>query len=220
MVVQRVESGRCKDLIMNHHYAGRMVGAVDSFGLIDDGEIVGCVIYSQPASYTLCKGVCGPSLKAYVLELSRLVVKVHHRNAASMLIGRSLHAIGQRVVVSYADANEHVGHVGYVYQATNWLYTGMSTSEPSWYHPHTGELVSRTRRHIDRKAEALGLHWQDLVRVKSHGKHRYVTFAGDRRFCRRARAALRYEVLPYPKGESRRHETRGDCLLWENRSTS
>jgi hypothetical protein len=206
MRVEPITSKAAMGLVMRHHYSQRLVGAKFAFGLVEDGEIVGCVVYSQPASYTLCNGVCGPEYRSQVLELSRLVVTTKSENAASMLIGRSVASLPDAVLVSYADCNDHVGHVGYVYQATNWLYTGQGSAEPKWLHPTTGHVISYTRRHIDLKAAALGLDWRDLVREKQSGKHRYVSFSGGKRFKKQARLALRYEVLPYPKGPTKRHD--------------
>jgi hypothetical protein len=143
-----------------------------------------------------------------VLELSRLVVTTSEANAASFLIGgslRLLRASGDWIVVSYADCNDHVGHVGYVYQATNWLYTGKGSAEPKWAHPTTGEIISFTRRHIDIKARALGLHESELIKLPQTGKHRYVTFTGTRTFRKGALSSLKYRREPYPKGESQRH---------------
>lgn len=193
-------------MVVRHHYSRRKVGCKFAYGLHEEGKLVGCVTYSVPASYTLCKGVCGEKYKRHVIELSRLVILTQTKNAASFLIGNSLNQLGDWVVVSYADCNEHVGHVGYVYQATNWLYTGQGNAEPKWVHPLTGEVVSYTRRWIDKKAEKLGLDWRELVKVKQVGKHRYVTFCGSKRFKKQARKNLKYCVLQYPKGETTRHE--------------
>lgn len=192
---------------MQHHYSRRKVGAKKCFGLLEHGSLVGCCVYSIPASYTLCNGLCGPQFRQYVLELSRLVITTEHKNAASFLVGNTLTRLTDRIVVSYADCNDHVGHVGYVYQATNWLYTGQGNAEPKWVHPKTGEVISYTRRWIDKKAEKLGLDWRELVRVKQAGKHRYVTFVGSRRFKKNAREHLKYPILPYPKGETKRHDS-------------
>ena len=189
---------------MEYHYSQRIVGCTRAFGLFEHGELVGCCCFSIPASYTLCKGVCGDEFKRFVWELSRLVVTTKTKNAASFLIGQSLRLLDDRIVVSYADCNDHVGHVGYVYQATNWIYTGHGNAEPKWVNPNTGDIVSFTRRHIDTKAEALGMDWRELEKVKQVGKHRYVTFTGTKAFKRRAKSALKYKPLPYPKGETKR----------------
>lgn len=167
-------------------------------------------MYSIPASYTLCKGICGLEYKSYVLELSRLVILTKKKNAASFLIGNSLKRLPEAIVVSYADCNTHVGHVGYVYQATNWIYTGQGSAEPIWIDPRDGKIVSYTRRHIDVKAEAIGLDWTQLQKRKQQGKHRYVTFTGDKLFKKIAEGFLRYEVLSYPKGPTKRHK---GCIM-------
>jgi hypothetical protein len=217
-----IDTGLCRQLVLRHHYSGRMPGVVRAWGLAQGSAIVGCAVFGIPASGTLCRGVCGPEYSSRVLELSRLVIITGARNAASVLIGQALHYLGRErpsVVVSYADCNDHVGHVGYVYQATNWLYTGHASAEPIWLHPETGAVISYTRRHIDVKARALGLHWHGLKKVPQQGKHRYVFFAGDRRFRKAARKALRYPVLDYPKGPTRRHEGLAAYTNEENDST-
>ena len=214
MKIARIESKRAMAMVMDHHYSQRKVGSRCSFGLFENGDFVGCCVYSIPASYTLCKGVCGEAFKSYVLELSRLVITTESKNAASFLIGRSLRELGNAIVVSYADCNEHVGHVGYVYQATNWIYTGQGNAEPMWIDPQSGDIVSFTRRHIDNKAKKLGLHWSELQKVPQKGKHRYVAIVGDRRFKRAARSLLNYPVLPYPKGPTVRHQVQGEPKLF------
>ena len=212
-------------MVISNHYSGRCPSIKYCYGLYEDGKLVGCVVYAVPASYTLCNGVCGPDYRGYVIELARLVVITPTPNAASVLVGRSLASLPDHVCVSYADCNEHVGHVGYVYQATNWIYTGRGNAEPAWVDERTGLIVSYTRRHIDKKARELGYAWKEgassgpgLRKQPMVGKHRYVFFAGTRRFKRDARAALRYPVLPFPKGETRRHD--GPIMEVMDRTTS
>jgi len=204
--IETIPSRSAMMLVMTNHYSRRKVGARHCFGVKRSGMLIGCVVYSQPASYTLCNGVCGPEYRASVLELSRLVLTDHVQNLASYAISQTLRRLGDAIVVSYADCNDHVGHVGYVYQATNWLYTGQGTAEPKWVHPLTGEVVSHTRRHIDTKAERLGIDWKSLIKEKQVGKHRYVTFCGSKAFKKSALSALRYPVIEYPKGPTRRHD--------------
>lgn len=216
IVIHKLEGRKCNTMVLTHHYSRRCPNVKYGYGLYVDRKLVGCVVYSLPASHTLCSGVCGELYKKDVIELSRLVITTDLKNAASILIGGSLRKLckdeGQFVVVSYADCNSHVGHVGYVYQATNWLYTGQATAEPIWKEISTGKIVSYTRRHIDVKARELGYPWKHnassgpgLETIPQLGKYRYVTFVGNRRYTRNARSALRYRILPYPKGETRRH---------------
>ena len=191
-------------MVMEHHYSQRKVGTRFCFGMFEDNQLVGCTVFSIPASYTLCKGICGPEYKADVLELSRVVVTTESYCAAGKLVSHSLRNIGNHIVVSYADCNDHVGHLGILDQATNWIYTGQGTAEPKWVHPKTGDVVSFTRRHIDKKAERLGLDWKALQKIPQLGKHRYVIFTGNRRYRKSARRSLRYPVQKYPKGKTQR----------------
>ena len=56
------------------------------------------------------------------------------------LVGRSLRLLPKpSVVVSYADTAQ--GHVGYVYQAANFIYTGLSAKRTDW--KKTGAASSR-----------------------------------------------------------------------------
>ena len=96
-------------------------------------------------------------------------------------------------VVSYADTAWT--HVGYVYQATNFLYTGMSAKRKDTYQP--GGLHPRA---YDKSNHS------DLFQTRSQ-KHRYVYLVGDRRTRKRMREELRYPVYDhYPKGDERRYD--------------
>ena len=39
-------------------------------------------------------------------------------------------------------------------------------------------------------------------------KHRYIYIHADKRDRKQIRSELRYQIMPYPKGETTRHETR------------
>ncbi len=182
--------------------------------------MVGVVTYGTPSSAPLRMGICGGDWADAVLELNRLCCE-STPNTASILVGRSLRDLPRpSVVVSYADIA--IGHVGYVYQATNFLYTGLSAKRTNWVvdgqeHLHGQSVADQSRGQVDRVGwmrEKYG----DKFRLEERSrKHRYVFFCGNRRHCREMRAALRYPVEPYPKGATRRYEaaavTTQDILL-------
>jgi hypothetical protein len=205
-VKELFDPGDWVPFLLKRHYAKRRVGARRAFGLFSGTKLVGVVLFSVPAGSTLAASICGPEYADKVLELSRLSVPRRSPNVASYLIGRALRMLGDSIIVSFADAG--VGHVGAVYQACSWSYTGRSAVTYHYAHPVTGRIIAKTRRHIDTKAARLGLTEGQLCKTPQPAKHRYVTVTGNRRFKRQARAALRYEVLPYPKGRSTRHRLR------------
>ena len=174
-----------KDWILNIHYAKRMPSISYAYGLYRHDEMVGMVSYGSPASPSLCKGICGEEYKSDVIELNRLVLKDNLPNEASFLVARSLKLLPKpKVVVSYADAGGHF-HTGFVYQATNFLFTG--TTRPR------NDIAWKDGKHSRH-------HLGDITkRVDRTAKHRYVYFIGSKRERKVLREALRYPVLDYPK---------------------
>lgn len=189
--VKPISYEETKPFLLGVHYARRMPCVQYAFGLFVDGDLRGCVTYGQPASPSLCKGVAGEENRHRVLELNRLVICDDTPCDASFLVSRSLKMLPPHTfVVSYADA-EGWGHVGYVYQATNWLYTGM------------------TKSRTDKFSEGHSRHYasDEARRQYRTAKHRYVFFTGSKSDRRHMIKELRYPVIPeYPKGESHRYD--------------
>ena len=188
--------------IMDIHYAHRMPPISHSFGLTRNDELLGIVTYGKPASRTLCSGVCGPEWTDKVIELNRLCLLNNEQNEASRLVGGSLKLLPKpTIVVSYADTGQD--HLGVIYQATNFLYTGTTVPRDDWY--IEGEETSHIRRlgHLATEHGGLtGLREQygDRLRTRPRSvKHRYIYLVGSRSERRTLRAALRYEQMPYPK---------------------
>jgi len=118
--VQPISSQEARPWILKKHYAKRMPSVVRAFGLFLDKSLIGVVTYGIPP----CAGLSQSKGVGEILELNRLCIDDSApKNAASVLVGRSLNLLKKPcVVISYADCNQ--GHVGYIYQATNWIYTG------------------------------------------------------------------------------------------------
>lgn len=189
--VRRISYEETKPFLLGIHYARRMPCITDAFGLFVDGRMIGCVTYGVPASYHLCIGIAGKENKDNVRELNRLVIlpEYNGKNYASYLIARSLKMLPNKTfVVSYADTAW--SHVGYVYQATNFLYTGLSAKRNDTYQP--GGLHPRAYNKENHS---------DLLQSRSR-KHRYIYLVGDRRTKREMRKELKYKVYDeYPKGD-------------------
>lgn len=209
MLVSPVTLSDVKPWLLYRHYARCIPSVSYAFGLLEQGQTVGVVTYGTPPSAPLRRGICGDEYKLLVLELNRLCINENApRNAASYLIAASLKLLPQpRVIVSFADTEQ--GHVGYVYQATNFLYTGLSAKRTNWKirgreHLHGVSVADISRGHKDRAKFMRERFGEDFYLQDRPRKHRYVCFLGTRYQQRQMRAALRYPVLPYPKGPTRR----------------
>jgi hypothetical protein len=180
--------------LLEKHYARRICPISYAFGLYVDGDLVGVVTYGQPASPQLCFGVCGDEYKSCVIELNRLVVDTTIANASSILVGRSLKMLPKpMIVVSYADTA--MGHVGYTYQSTNFIFTG-TTKERT-------DMASVGGGHSRHGNASSGL------RQFRSAKHRYVYFCGSKTQKKKMLESLNYAPQPYPKGDSSRYDAGG-----------
>ena len=175
--------------ILNIHYARRVPNIQYSYGLYKGNKLIGVITYGQPASPSLCIGVAGKEYKSDVLELNRLVINPEYngKNYASILISKSLKLLPHRkFIVSYADIGGW-GHTGYVYQATNFYYTGTTKSR-------TDKYSSGHSRHYSKSDE------RRQIRT---AKHRYITITGNKKDKKELIKYLKYPIIKkYPKGDN------------------
>lgn len=169
-----------------------------ALGLYTDNDLVGVGVIGKPASYTLCNAMCGKDESKNVGEFNRLWVSDEMpRNTESWFMARILRASPYDILVSFADTA--VGHVGYIYQATNWLYTGLSLAQ-KYYRVKTDGTSSpeQYRRRARRtKKDIVRIYGENMVEEYwSSTKHRYVYFTRRRR---ELLQRLQYPILPYPK---------------------
>jgi hypothetical protein len=204
-VVRRVTNQEANSLQVANHYLGRKAQAVEAFGLFESddvlAEMIGCVIFGKPASPSLCVGVCGREESQHVIELTRLWIDDSSpKNAESFLIGKALKMLDHRwqIVVSYAEIG--AGHVGVVYQATNFIYTGLSDAHVVWL--LDGKSSKHDRHLFDEHGgvEGAKAYFGDrLVKGQRGRKHRYVYLRGGKGRKRELLGKLRYTVQNYPK---------------------
>src|SRR3990167_1829394 len=178
---------------LNKHYAKRVPSISWAFGLYLDGVLVGVISYGTPASSTLLSGVCGKENADKVIELNRLVINEGvPKNGASFLIGKSLKLLPKpKIVVSYADTKQ--GHIGFIYQATNFYYTGLSSKfqDPKIQgleHQHHATYAYGMTNDQLRKKFGDRLYFEERPR-----KHRYIYFVS----CPELKKKLNYKIEPY-----------------------
>lgn len=196
--VEPIDKGMAQSVVVSRHYLHRPAPCSIAFGLFDPFmQLQGVVMYGTPSSSTLRAGIAGQDETLNVIELTRLWVddEAPH-NGESFLIGRSIKQCGKEIVVSFADTAEN--HLGIIYQATNWLYTGLSAKRTDW-------VIEGEDKH--------GQSWADKYTAteirEKYGerfslqersrKHRYIFInaKGSRR--KELLQKLRYDVVPYPK---------------------
>ena len=199
--IREIDFQTAMDAVIKNHYLHRRAPYSHAYGLYekDTGNLVGVVNYGVPASSTLLKGICGESEMHNIYELNRLWIDDSvPKNGESFLVGNSLKLLDKEIIVSYADTSQ--GHVGYVYQATNFIYTGMSAK---FY-----DYVVKGKEHLHRATYAYSMTVTEMkkefgednvYRVERPRKHRYIYFNADKKRKKELEKKLKYKVLPYPK---------------------
>lgn len=201
--------------LLEKHYAKRMCPISFAFGAFEGGELVGVITYGTPSSSTLRVGICGSNYSDRVLELNRLCCN-SKKNLASRLVGQSLKMLPKpSIVVSYADIEQ--GHIGYIYQACNFIYTGLSAKRTDWKikgmeHLHCATIADISRGKENRAQFMREKFGDDFYLQDRSRKHRYIYFLGGKKDITEMRSALKYKQEPYPKGESNRYDAGSDVV--------
>jgi hypothetical protein len=206
MRVVQIERKDCAEFILNIHYAKRWPSISFAYGLFDGEELIGVCTFGTPASSPLRVGIAGSDYASDVLELNRLCLKYNRRNEASFLVGRSLRLLPEnKIVVSFADIGQ--GHLGTVYQATNFIYCGLSAKRTDWKvkgkeHLH-GQTIADEFRGVKNRAQAMREKYgSDFYLAPRSRKHRYIYITGGNKFKNDIKRSLKYKVESYPKQEA------------------
>lgn len=175
--------------ILKKHYAQRKPSISFAYSLTINCKIVGFITFGKPASNSLCEGICGKENKSKVYELSRLITDDNlDKNILSQFVSKALKLLPRRlIIVSYADTG--MNHNGYIYQATNFIYTGMTKKRTDKYTPN-----GKHSRHYTNE--------NNHLRKVRTSKHRYVTYTGKRKHLLKM---LKYQVEKYPKGQNKKY---------------
>jgi len=195
--IRQIDYSTAMAVIVREHYLHRKAPCSVAFGLFLGDDLKGVVCYGTPSSAPLRSGIAGPEHACNVAELTRLwVCDSVPRNGESYLIGRTVGKAGKEIVVSFAEIQQ--GHVGIVYQATNWIYTGLSAKRTNWtidgMSKHCQTLADKYTASEIRAEFGDRFSLQDRPR-----KHRYVFINAKGRRRAEIFASLRYRPEPYPK---------------------
>jgi hypothetical protein len=198
LIVKPVPFVVAKRLIERNHYLHTFPGGTKlAFGVFTNNHLHGAMsLGAGPANaYSLVYRAQPEDC----LVLTRLwLADVLPSNSESKVIAVILRSLKQnttvKFLVSYADPTQ--GHVGTIYQATNWLYTGLSEAMPLY---DLGDGKARQSRSL---AHGFGTHSVkhlvdsgiNVTLVPQSSKHRYMYFLDPS-----WRSRLKPQVLPYPK---------------------
>lgn len=207
-----------KYAVEHWHYSHSLpVPPLVRIGVWEVSRYIGCVLFSRGASTNL--------LRPYGLnvtegcELTRVALNAH-RAPVTRIIAVAIRLLKSanpklRLIVSYADPMQQ--HIGAIYQAGNWIYTGTSAPDRAFidnkgkkYHSRViAENGSGYRRQFGVLRKCLPA--AGMIKVITPGKHRYLMPLDDE-----IRQRIAHLAKPYPKrvgsadsGTAERHSAGG-----------
>lgn len=189
--LQKISNTTAVNFFLPLHYAGRKPSISYAFGWFVNGEMVAVCTFGKPASMPLCVGVCGRENSKHVYELNRLCRLDDFQGQLSEFVAACLRELKKEnlIIVSYSDTG--MNHHGYIYQACNFLYTGMTVARTDKY-----TEGNKHPRHYDNEN-------QNGMRKVRTAKHRYIFFCShNKRLKHNWLNKLSYSILPYPKGNN------------------
>ena len=196
--VQEIPKALAQEIVVKNHYLHRKAPCSKAFGLFNESqELLGVVMYGTPASAPLRAGIAGKDEANNVVELTRLWIDDSApKNGESFLIGRSMKQAGKEILVSFADTGQN--HLGIVYQATNWLYTGLSAKRTDW--TVIGESKHGQTWADKYTANEMRATFGERFQLKERSrKHRYVFINAKGKRKAELLSKLNYKITNYPK---------------------
>ena len=212
--VQKIKNQECKEWFLHKHYAKRIPSISYAFGLYKNNQLLGICSYGRPVAHTLIKHAFNGHYQDNFLELNRLVVNDNlPKNSLSFFVSATLKQLPlPAVVVSYADTSQN--HHGYIYQATNFIYTGLSAKRTDYKikgmeHLHSASVMDHAGRGVEKgKIDKLkAIYGDDLYLKDRPRKHRYFYLLGTKKDKKEMLRNLAYEIEPYPKGDNSRYDS-------------
>jgi len=206
--VSKITYESCKEWLLYKHYAHKIPSIQYSFGIFNNKKILqGICCFGSPANNH--NNVLGEYRQ---IELVRLVINEGlEKNILSYFVSQCFNLLERPVsIISYADQGKN--HHGYIYQATNWVYTGLGGGVDYYMDNAGNEIHSRIMSDYRLKFPDMSrdeissmLGWE-----KQQGtyKHRYFYFLGSKGEKKLWMKELKskYEILPYPKGDNVRYD--------------
>lgn len=207
--IKSIDNSQTTEWLKYKHYAKRIPPIEYAFGLFNETNLMqGIVTYSTPVSSNL-RGIFNNEFK--LMELNRLVINEGlEKNCLSFLVSQSLKMLPTPlVIISYADTSQN--HHGYIYQATNFIYTGLSAKRTDWKvkgleHLHGATIADLSRGKENRAEWMREKYGDDFYLEDRPRKHRYFMFLGNKKEVKRMKEILPYKIEQYPKGENKRYD--------------
>lgn len=196
-IVKKIDCKTAKDYIRKNHYShGCHNGPSPCYGLFENNNLIGVLMFATPCSENVRASVFGKEYKDSVTELHRLhILDVTPKNTESWFISRCLKLLKNdkpniKAVITFSDSTE--GHNGTIYKATNAYRIGQ-TGSATFFIDETGRLRHPRQNGVNiSKEQAKEKGW---VPCKRTAKNRFLyLIPKDKRELRYLKKICKYNI--------------------------
>jgi len=211
MYIMPMSVREARPYIASFHYSKTMPDSTRfCFAGYYKEKLAGIVCYGMGSNDKQYQYIIPDIKTGEYLELTRLwSPDGMPRNTESKLISNSLKLLPSEIklVISYADSSQN--HQGYIYQATNWYYLGMTNGgkmlvDENGITRHSKSINIMKIRHKElnnkNSKEIMDIYgWKSYEGGK---KHRYCYLLGNKTQKKIMYKFIQNKILPYPKKEN------------------
>ena len=212
--IREISRADSRALLLQFEWLAGLGSGEFYFGMWVGPYLAGAVCFGTTAGTNTKASVCGDANKDKVITLTR-GANTHwcHPHGGSKLVAgacREMAKKGYNIIVAYSDTD--AGEEGVIYRACNFLYCGQTGATERFrttdgrerdarlVSGYTRDRTGGTLKYRHSRAKQKQMMLQEGVEFfRGAPKLRWVGFFGSKTLKRRLRAALQWEVLPFPK---------------------
>ena len=205
--VKQIHRDETLQFLLNIHYAKRIPTISFSFGLFIEKDLKGVITFGNPTGANVCNCICGEKYRNEVLELNRLVLLENKKNYASYFVANAMKLLPiPNLIISYADIN--FNHHGYIYQASNFIYTGLAKGREKFTKKDGTDIPERTLTSLYKNANLSRSEYMKKYKIKltkQLPKHRYIFINANKKDKKQRLKDLKLSIKKYPKGDNKNY---------------
>ena len=220
--VREISKKIAKNMIVKHHYSHKWTMCRYALGIFyktdnehtffdeQEEKLIGVAVYGYPVGRRAPKSISPELKEEEVLELTRLFIfDDYGKNTESVVLSKTFNWLKEnasdiKALISYSDPEQ--GHMGIIYQATNWIYQGNSIRHMGNYaialeeggdFMHSRNVTARFGSHnVEHLKKKIG---HTFWRKEEPEKHRYVYLLCSKKEKKQIMNTLIHKPKPYPK---------------------
>ena len=201
--VIKIKNFIADEFIKNFHYLSSYPTNIKNrkFGLYENNNLIGVASFGACVSRHLTFNLIPNIDPSNFIEINRLIIIQNKKNLLSWFVSKCLKKLDEKIIVSYADPKYHSG---YIYQALNFIYTGLSDKRTEW-------RMKGNNKHSKTICEQYTLEERQKDNDRFYiterpRKHRYFYLLGNKKERKEMKKNLQYKIEFYPKGENKRYD--------------